>query len=357
MISKKDCFLEIRYVQLDDLPKDQVLCGSALHFDNLQKYHSKQAKLFVVVLYAAITDNQPQISEYKKEITGTIDFEKRENYNNCEIIIDRVFVPQNFNKSLAQLGEHLCIQNEPYLELADKLRKHFFVGIMEVHVFVAPVNPDAELQQKFKDCCSKVDQMKCCNLKLDFVKQGWCSVLMSSRYVRGDMHFVWRESFKDARELAQKGFSVIRVKIEATASIDGVPATNNEAQILPKKTYFEFHMVFANGDNTIPNDTEVEAVRSIAKGLEKHWHCCIPLSTNAFGTQKFVNMRTYGIGRELAYPRLEELQKHVESAGFKVPRFIREFGVYDSDVTVDCGWLEPTEPTEIVGFLPPIAIK
>lgn len=42
--------------------------------------------------------------------------------------------------------------------------------------------------------------------------------------------------------------------------------------------------------------------------------------------------RTYGIGRESAYPRLEELQKEVERSGYTVPRFIREFGVYDSDV-------------------------
>ena len=50
--------------------------------------------------------------------------------------------------------------------------------------------------------------------------------------------------------------------------------------------------------------------------------------------------RTYGIGRETAYPRLEQLQYEVEKAGFTVPRFIREFGVYDSDVNIDCGWSE-----------------
>lgn len=38
------------------------------------------------------------------------------------------------------------------------------------------------------------------------------------------------------------GFDVIRAKIEATASIDGVPVTDAQAVILPKKTYFEFHV-------------------------------------------------------------------------------------------------------------------
>ena len=65
---------------------------------------------------------------------------------------------------------------------------------------------------------------------------------MSSRYVRGEMSTIWRETFEDARFLAKEGYDVIRVKIEATASIQGVPVTDDEAIILPKKCYFEFHV-------------------------------------------------------------------------------------------------------------------
>lgn len=112
-------------------------------------------------------------------------------------------------------------------------------------------------------------------------------------------------------------------------------------------------MVFTNQDGTVPSEEKVEEARQIAKKLEKQWNCCIPLSTNAFGTQKFLNMRTYGIGRESSYPRLENLKQEIEKAGFAVPRFIREFGVYDSNVEVDAGWLEPENKTDIVvGFLP-----
>jgi hypothetical protein len=112
---------------------------------------------------------------------------------------------------------------------------------MEIHIFIAPINPTVELQEKFKQACAQ-NAMKYVNLKLDFVKHGFLQVLMSSRYVRGPMEVIWKEAFKDARILAQQGFDVIRTKIEATASIAGVPETDEEALMLPKKSYFEFHV-------------------------------------------------------------------------------------------------------------------
>lgn len=130
---------------------------------------------------------------------------------------------------------------------------------------------------------------------------------MSSRYVVGNLEKILPEAFEDARYIAQNGFSVLRTKIEATASITGVPASDEEAQKLPQKTYFEFHMVFQNSKGETPNDQEVEEAKKIGIQLARDWQCCIPLSTNAFGTQKFLNMRTYGVGRNTAYPQLEKL--------------------------------------------------
>lgn len=140
---------------------------------------------------------------------------------------------------------------------------------MEIHIFINPINPSLELQSQFKQTCSQVEGMKCVNLKLDFVKHGLLSVLMSSRYVRGDMDLVWQECFKDARFLAKEGYEVSRSKIECTASIQGVPKTDEEAISLPKKTYFEFHMVFSRPDGTTPSEEEIEKAKQVAKNLEK----------------------------------------------------------------------------------------
>jgi len=94
----------------------------------------------------------------------------------------------------------------------------------------------------------------------------------------------------------------------------------------------------------------------VAQVLEKKWNVCIPLSTNAFLTNKFLNMRCYGVGRNTAVPQLDALAKELQGHGFTSPRQIREFGVYDSAVDVDCGWLEPEQlpPAHVPGFLAPI---
>jgi len=336
-------FMEGRSIILDDA----TLFGYQLQQKELlEKFMDRMGTLIVCVYY---TEDGNSIWESKTEIKGRIVSSK----GSSESLSDCMWKADDYSfKTLAELGEHLCIQNEPYLNLADHLRTHVFNGIMEIHIFVSPINPTLDFQEKFKANCV-AQGMKACNLRLDFVKHGFLGVLMSSRYVTGKMDFIWRECFKDARILSNAGFDVIRSKIEATASIEGVPQSIDDALQLPSHTYFEFHMVFSSRDGTTATEQDIQEVKEIAVKLEKKWGVCVPLSTNAMGTQRFLNMRTYGIGKSDAYPRLQELQQEVENAGFKVPRFIREFGVYDSDVRIDAGWLEPPEKIDYVsGFIP-----
>jgi hypothetical protein len=339
---KAPCFLERRWIKLDS---GKILVH--VTEQNLANYKDQTGEQIVAVAYTDGNETVLDMTSIKGKFV--------ESSGTSKDFLDCVWLPEGFQKTLAVLGEHCGIQNSPYLDLADDIRKHTFTGLMEVHIFVAPLNAPQEVQDKFKKDCND-NGLKCCNLRLDTVHLGMVGALMSSRYVSGTMDKIWRESFKDAQLLAKLGWDVIRNKIEATASIEGVPVTDTDAKSLPKKTYFEFHMVFQNSDGTTPDPKGIEEVKGIAKKLEQEWNICIPLSENCFGTQRFLNMRTYGIGRENAFPRLEELAEHVRAAGYLVPRFIREFGVYDSAVEVDCGWLEPLKvPGEYSpGFLPPI---
>ena len=45
------------------------------------------------------------------------------------------------------------------------------IGLMEIHIFVAPLNAPQEVQDKFKKDCND-NGLKCCNLRLDTVHLG-----------------------------------------------------------------------------------------------------------------------------------------------------------------------------------------
>ena len=72
--------------------------------------------------------------------------------------------------------------------------------------------------------------------------------------------------------MAKKGYQVIRTKLEATASIKGVPDTDAEAQILPSSTYFEFHMVFENQDGSSPTEEQLGFAKELAQSFQKEYH-------------------------------------------------------------------------------------
>jgi hypothetical protein len=62
------------------------------------------------------------------------------------------------------------------------------------------------------------------------------------------------------------------------------------------------------------------------------------------------------LGREMELLGLRTSHAIAYCAGYHVARTIREFGVYDSDVAMDSGWLEPLVQSEPrVGFLKPLA--
>jgi hypothetical protein len=160
--------------------------------------------------------------------------------------------------------------------------------------------------------------MKCCNLRLDFATHGWVCVLMSSRYSTGALQSVWQQAFADAQTIAKLGYDVVRLKIESTAHIKGVPgeapcshvhatftphsqllllvrwnadelATDEEANDLPEKTYFEFHMVLQRHDESALNADDVQRVKQRAAELMQRWNVSLPLSTNTLATQTFIN--------------------------------------------------------------------
>jgi hypothetical protein len=52
-------------------------------------------------------------------------------------------------------------------------------------------------------------------------------------------------------------------------------------------------------------------------------------------------MRLYSMGRQSAETRFNELLQWLEGEGLKLSHKLREYTVYDSNLTLDAGWIEP----------------
>lgn len=136
-----------------------------------------------------------------------------------------------------------------------------------------------------------------------------------------------------ARRLADAGFRVSRVKIEAAPDNAGLPQTAD----LPAGSYFEHHLrlVLAGHD-------EVAAVRAVG---ERHTAHVSRNARRALGDgrhERFVTQRCADAGQPEARRRLAALVADLAAAGFPPVEVEEEFVIVDSNPALDAGWIADT---------------
>jgi hypothetical protein len=218
-------------------------------------------------------------------------------------------------------------------------------GTFEIHIFVTPLDPPADVTKAFQDACrgdGEEPRMKGLLLNLDYEGRGFIGVLQSSRYVRGTLEDARAEADEDARILSAKGFDVVRKKIEAVATSDGVPHTADDARHSPADRYFEFHLLIDAKSGPISNEN-VASLRSIAQDMSTRLQQPVPLSYNALKPgQRFLNLRARGVGLDDAMVHVRALEGQVAQTGvLGVVKVISEYICFDDNRDLDNGWLEP----------------
>lgn len=223
-------------------------------------------------------------------------------------------------------------------------------ALHEIHIFLHPLNPDEETVSRFQAACREynetmvpIKEMKACHLSL-FFKQpnAEVRVMQSSRYLPCDStETVLRESHADATFFRDRGFTVLREKIEASAyGILEIPLR------APLKTgYFEFHIRCC--DSNVPvSEEDARRLNEISDGFsEKHGGQLIPLSYNKTKHdsgiyQRYFNVRFREHGLDELQPTLNQIKETITSAGFKVSKTISEFVWFDTMPELDKGWIE-----------------
>ncbi|MDP2342132.1 MAG: hypothetical protein Q8O67_14335 [Deltaproteobacteria bacterium] len=216
-------------------------------------------------------------------------------------------------------------------------------GRFELHVFALPLDPPPEVIEVFRAACAGAPTpMKALLLQLDYVDKGFVGVLQSSRYVEGDLAAAVEAVRVDAAVLRAAGLTVIREKVEATATNTGVPHSAQEASPTSSTRYFEFHVLIDGKDRPLDDD-DMGSLRALSQSFSLKLARPVPLSFNALKpSQRFLNLRAVGIGLEEALVVVDELRAAVEGPGLlQVKKVIAEYICADTNRAVDNGWLEP----------------
>jgi hypothetical protein len=147
-----------------------------------------------------------------------------------------------------------------------------------------------------------------------------------------------------AGRLAEAGFDVVRTKIEATPWTRGVPADDTAALVLGPGFYFEHHIKLLLEPDA---DREALAASVTPHGAHLSWNARRVGGSGSH--QRFVTQRCHGVGAATAHGKLDALCAMLRSR-YQVVSVHREFVVFDSDATLDDGWIPGAAPARPVAF-------
>ena len=255
-----------------------------------------------------------------------------------------------------------CTPNNPYL-------------LFEVHIFLAPLNPDESTRQRYYDAIEVFNAhmpvaygrfwkpMKGPFLALKF-GESFVNVMQSARYVYGLSYreVLARAYEEDAQLFAAAGFDILRVKIELSmhgSRLDSACFASHWKHRL----YSEHHLrVFHSGleDAADPTDEELAELDTLAQQLERSLGLTVALSFNRKphessdsvpGKKRFLNVRFRGFDE--AGPALNWVStfyKHLEqhSKVWKRGSAIDEWVVFDSLPSMDRGWIDPKQNVMVI---------
>lgn len=157
---------------------------------------------------------------------------------------------------------------------------------------------------------------------------------MLTRHGRGRLADERARAEALAGEIGATGFVVTRIKIEAAPSAEGVPQSNEEGARAAADQYFEHHVKLL-----LQPGVDLPALAALAESYAAH------LSRNALRSradgreERFVTQRCRGVGRPTARRHLDALLSALAAGAYEVLEVEEEFVVYDSDLSVDAGWI------------------
>lgn len=272
--------------------------------------------------------------------------------SNISIAYSLGFTDEEFNDMLVK-------KSEKWSMLQAKEEKAEFPLPFEIHVTVDAIKTfnntmfDGDEEDlplidifdidKFKNDCSDIN-VKPIVIDLEINDGSITKDVMTSSKHFGDNRSAYEESERICSELRNKGFRVLRNKIESVPWHPAAPVISTGKEI-PNGCYFEAHI----GVSIYPNQKDElnEFVKSsLTNGHLIDLSGTAKLSQNFFKKSKdgskFVNMLTYRsnmCGSPKFKLEVEGIKHLLQEEGFEFEKVEVEYAVYDTNVNHDAKWI------------------
>ena len=142
------------------------------------------------------------------------------------------------------------------------------------------------------------------------------------------------------RDLTSSGLRPIRVKIEAAPWNSDVPQDGAAALQLGQEFYFEHHVKLA-----LSKGADLEALAALVIPHSAHLSWNARRTSPTGGGERFATQRCHNVGLPEAGTRLDRMCDELREHGYQILSTVQEFVVFDSDVTLDAGWIEQVQPS------------
>ena len=155
---------------------------------------------------------------------------------------------------------------------------------------------------------------------------------MLSKVYHDKPEIAWKKIQKVIADLNSEGFQVDRLKLEAGFLNLNIPELDSEMKDLTEMHYFEFHVKLE-----LPIDFDVQSLRKQVKQFQGH------LSANSLWKNDkvqyhFITQRIKNLGKVNAEKQLNQLLTFLSQKELKLVKTVREFNIYDSNLSLDSGW-------------------
>ena len=264
-----------------------------------------------------------------------------------DVYLTNISISHSLGFTDEEFNDMLVKKTEKWGSLQAKEEQATFPLPFEIHVTVdgdksKRENFHFEIDE-FKEDCSLVG-VKPIVIDLEINDGSIIKDVMTSSKFFGDNRGAYEESERIVKELRDRGYDVVRNKIESVPWHPAAPVTSTGREI-ENGCYFESHI----GVTILPNqkeDLETFIRSTLTNGHLIELSGTAKLSQNFFKKSndgnRFVNMLTYRsnmCGRPKFTLEVDEIKHLLKEEGFDFEKVEVEYAVYDTNVTHDAKWI------------------